>query len=1058
MLVRPPSQASTIVLVLSMLAAGGLATPAVGSVLPQAEPSNSSPNVESTACASDAETEAEARQTAFDCGTDIVVAGALTEWMTPTVDAATGDLVVEYSGAAVRQDSDGDGQWADVAVQVLPDPVADGAMAGLLPVSGGVEPIWLSPGGPAAADLPLAVIGAADERVGMLSASLPMERAAVSEVGADRVTYDFGQGVSLVVSVSEDGTSVVPVVRLADQGALEFLAGDLLGGTSDDGAMALEFPLQMSAGLTLQDAEVGFEVRDVDGNVAFESGPALMWDSAGEEIWDGVGTAGSTASTLGMVEATSASAETAKSEGADEDRLVSPASGDDISVMDVSVVQNTVVVVPDSEMLTDPATTFPVHLDPKIGASKPSKWTMVQSHWPTTATFSESGTQALGLCDPGWAFECSASNVQRLFWQFQTLRQGSDGVSLGQLDGSAILSATFSVYGTHSWDCSPRGVDVYATSTITSATTWNNQPRWGSVLSRWAGAHKLECDNRRRISWDVTSKARTSANNDVSWVAVGMRSVREDSMSWWKRYEGSSGKLTISFDRPPPPPTANQTRIIDGEGATEKACTSFTNRPQVRDASPTLTAQTSEPDGTTQVQKRFRVQDHATASTIWYSGWTAPTTASTWSEKWVPGSAGLKSGKTYRWQVQVKSTDGPTGHVETTSWSDSPLCYFSVDTEYPNPPGVTSSNYPEGQVSGGVGVPIEVTFSANGSNDVARYWYSYNSQTFSNRRTPSTKGGSVTLEIPVTRSGLNYVAVRSEDDAGLPSDSVIYEFYVGFAHKTGHWQFNDAGWQSDPPLLAANSLAGSGSGHITRSQSVPWVAGATPDGLYPPSTLPGSDPEERAADGALLFDGAGDVATTASGVVAGDQSYTISAFVRADEIAGSGAAVSQAPKPAETVDGNYRSGFHLGFSTSPDCPTVDQVPCWAFWQVRDNDPNSANVISRTAVPAVAGEWAHVVGIFDASAKTVRAWACPLYADPAKEPLAGPASPMTVDEDGQTTSWQPWNVGGGLRLGSGTKNGAPVWEFTGAVDEVRVYDGHQVDEAKLERICTGFDVP
>ena len=327
--VRPIYHASTVFLATALLA-GGLTIPAAGLDVPVGEGAASSPAAASVKCAPDAVTESQAREIAVECGTDTVVSGALTEWMTPTVDGDTGNLDVEYSAAAVRQDSDGDGQWADVAVQVHSVPEPDGPMAGLLPVAGGVEPIWLSPGGPEAADLPLAVIGTTDRRVSMFSASLPVDLATVSDVAADRVTYDFGQGVTLIVSVASDGTSIVPVVRVADPAALEFLTDELLTGASDDGAVALEFPLRMSAGLTLQDAQVGFEIHDADGTVAFESGPALMWDSAGEEIWDGVGTTETAPARLtsDTAHAANVQAEATDTNEPDEDRLVSPASGE----------------------------------------------------------------------------------------------------------------------------------------------------------------------------------------------------------------------------------------------------------------------------------------------------------------------------------------------------------------------------------------------------------------------------------------------------------------------------------------------------------------------------------------------------------------------------------------------------------------------------------------------------------------------------------------------------------------------------------------------------------
>ncbi|MGI5189599.1 hypothetical protein ACQEVI_15785 [Promicromonospora sp. CA-289599] len=1036
-----------------------------------------------TECPAQVESIDEAIDAAVDCGGQTRVGETMSEFATGFA-TATGNVRMEYSTAAVRQDSDRDGEWAPVDVQVQPEPEADGELAGMIAVTGGVEPVWLNPGGAAGADLPLVALGAPEKRVSMFSASLPPSEASAGVVDEDgrRVTYSFGQGVDLIVSVNPDGTTATPVVRVADRDALNHLADDLLGGSPD---LALEFPLRTAEGLQVRDAETGpgFEVAESDGVTVWESGTPLMWDSAGSTDWDQAG-----AGDAGPARLRSATAQ-----GAEPDdgkvRLENPVAGDAVATMDVAVRATSdggaVTVVPDAEMLADPDLAMPLLLDPKIGAPDPAGWAMVQNYsaWKNTPHWRFSGSEGVGLCDPNAHTECTQRNVQRLLWRFSALRQGSDGVWLGDLKGSEVIRAEFSVSGSHGFDCSARSVDVYGVGTyVDSGTVWDDVD-WNGKQDRWTGTHRDGCSTRKtRAEFDVTARVRSAANAGDSWISLGMRAADEGSMNWWKRYNGSSGTLSILFDRPPLPPTTSQTEIVPGTGADPVDCPSWANRVQVRDATPQLKSRGREPDGTTGVKIRFRVQSHETASSIWYSGWSAAAGATTWRSVTVPGSVGLVSGKTYRWQVQVTSTDPVSGHKATTAWSDSPLCFFVVDTTYPNPPKVTSSNYPERQIAGGVGTSIAVTFAPNGSGDVARYWYSLNTQTFEHRRTPGSVGGSVTFGIPISRPGLNYVAVYSEDDAGLVSDPTIYEFYVGFAFTTGHWQLNDADWADGAAATAGvNTDPESIAGDFAATGGVTWTPGAEPQGLWPPD--PSGDPEGRVPDGAWLFNPdpatRDDVATSVEPVVNGTESFTVSAFLRADDTSASSAAVTQVPTPAETVEGDYRSSFHLGFSTSQDCPTevdpgsVDDdpdtdnrvLPCWAFWHVRDNDSNSDNVISRTPVAALEGEWTHVVGVYDANSKSLQAWACPLFAFPAQRPASGPVSAFEIDangdgdltDDGDET-WEPWNVAGHLRLGSGMKNGNPIWPFHGAVDEVRIAAGHIYDETALDDICKGADVP
>ncbi|WP_423462382.1 hypothetical protein ACO229_18105 [Promicromonospora sp. MS192] len=683
---------------LALLLAVGTAGPPVAA---NAAPADLSPVSSTVAeCPKQVESVDDAVEAAVECGAETLVGETLSEFATGYA-TATGDVRMDYSTSAVRQDGDGDGTWAPVDVQVGSDPVTSGELAGMLPVTGGVEPLWVNPGGVAGAGLPLVVLGAAEERVRMFSASvLPSEAsAAVVDDGGRRVTYSFGGGVDLVVSINEAGTTAIPVVRVADQQALAHLADDILGGSQN---LALDFPLEAAAGMQVRAASSGegFEVVGSDGEVAWESGPPLMWDSAGPTDWDEVG-----ADTPVSSRASATDADTSEGAATDADhvRLENPLAGDAVAVMDVAVQPTsggaTVTVTPDAGMLTDPDVTMPLLLDPKIGAPDPAGWAMVQTYpaWTNTPNWNFSGSEGVGLCDPAAHTECTQRNLQRLLWRFSALRQGSDGVWLGNLKGSEILHAEFAVSGTHSFDCEARSVDVYGVSTyVTSSTVWSDVS-WEAKQGRWSGTHRDGCAGRTtHAEFDVTARVRTAANSGESWIALGMRTAEEGSMNWWKRYNGSSATLSILFDRPPLPPTAAQTEIVPEAGGDPVDCPdTWDGRRQVRDSTPQLRARGgSEPDGTTQVTIRFRVESQDTLKPIWWSEWSEPSAASTWRAATVPGKVGLESGKSYRWRVQVASTDPVSGHIARTSFLDSPLCFFTVDTSKPNPPKVISSNYP----------------------------------------------------------------------------------------------------------------------------------------------------------------------------------------------------------------------------------------------------------------------------------------------------------------------------------------------------------------------------
>lgn len=318
-------------------------------------------------CTGEAATVDAAAALAAECGGEsVTITGSLTPWETAVLDAGSGDVVVTTSTEAQRQDSDGDGQWGPIDVQVVPSPVSTGELEGMLLVTGGVSPMWFNPGGPAGADLPLVVLGQAGERVGMHSGSLPIGLAGAAVVTENGVSYDFGQGVMLSVTADRDGVRATPVVELADPAALEYLTGELLP-EEDTSPLALSFPLETSPGLSVQSGEAGFEVVDSDGQVQYESGPALQWDSAG----------GDAAAARTFAAAATEGSAAATTEGGSE----GPSTGDNVAVMEMQVSADGVVTVtPDAQMLADPATSWPVSLDPELGAATPWGYTMVQNY------------------------------------------------------------------------------------------------------------------------------------------------------------------------------------------------------------------------------------------------------------------------------------------------------------------------------------------------------------------------------------------------------------------------------------------------------------------------------------------------------------------------------------------------------------------------------------------------------------------------------------------------------------------------------------------------------
>jgi hypothetical protein len=984
---------------------------------------------EAPECTGEAATVDAAAALAAVCeGEAVTITGSLTPWETGVLDPGSGDVVMTTSTEAQRQDSDGDGQWAPVDVQVLSAPVTTGDLAGMLPVVGGVTPMWFNPGGPAGADLPLVVLGQADERVSMDSGSLPIAESAAAVVTGLGVSYDFGQGVSLSVTTDRDGVRATPVVELADPSALDYLTSELLP-EEDTSPLALSFPLDTSPGLSVQAKAPGFEVVDAGGQVRFESGPALQWDSTG---------ASAEAARTSVRTAAAITAESG-SEG--------PSAGDNVTMMDVEVgVDGVVTVTPDAQMLTSSETRWPVSLDPELGAATPWSYTMVQNYpaWKDTPHWKFDGTEGVGLCeparDPGW---CPVTNLQRQYFSFASLRDGN-GVWLGQLDADDIDSATFRIVGTHQYDCSNREVHVFATDPIDSATVWDTQPALRGWQDSRSVTHRDGCANRvTKTAFKVTQRAREQAAADVSGMTFLVRTGDEGTMTYWRRYQGSTASLEVIYDRPPNPPSAASMDInISPGGVTESfGCTNvLADRPVIRGKNPTLVAKASDPDGTN-VVIRFRVLDFNTGEPpIWESDWSDVVGPNTEAAKVVQG---LAPNTEYRWQAAVRSSD------KYASWDESPSCRFRTDFTDPADPRITDSNYPREQVAGGVGTNAWFDVCPNGSGDVTSFWWDLDTSEPEGHRWTVPRGECLRISTKIESPGYHYFAVQSEDASGRTSGVTKYVFYVGFPHATGHWQFNDTGWQTSPPMTAVNSLSGSG---LSRTAGVNWAWGSQGPGMTYPK---GSTAETGGVpDGAMVFDAPTDLARTTGPVVGTDKSFSVVAFLRADELGGSSVAVSQAGRLA---NGDLSGSFHLGYTQNAVCGLDDVTApdnlkrCWSFWMVNGDGGTST---ARVPIEVTLGDWYMVAGVHDAATDTVHAYAC-------KAGGHGDATRSPLNEDGRDPAYRAtWNAQGLFRLGSGVNAaGDSWWPFAGAIDEVRVYKDELIgapdtDEipVKLRQLC------
>lgn len=220
------------------------------------------------------------------------------------------------------------------------------------------------------------------------------------EITDDKLVYDLGGGVRLFVSVTIDGSGFLPVIELADPAAAASFESRLELARGDDGpgsGIDIAYRTEVSGGLEAQlgdDDVVAFV--DAEGQRQFEAAPPTMWDSSGVEV---------TSESAGVTEVGLT------------DRTVTPAGGDRIVPVGVDLVDDSIVLTPDSDMLTDSTTVWPVYIDPALATQTPAEWVAVRSGGYTNTLYkwgdisSSSLGQGTGYCNSHSrrAMSCSSS-------------------------------------------------------------------------------------------------------------------------------------------------------------------------------------------------------------------------------------------------------------------------------------------------------------------------------------------------------------------------------------------------------------------------------------------------------------------------------------------------------------------------------------------------------------------------------------------------------------------------------------------------------------------------
>lgn len=995
-------------------------------------------------------------------------------WSTTTI-LADGYAKLSASIDAVRapdpDDEDGDGTpWRPMDATLLGEPVN-----GRIGMAAPAADLTFSAGdvdGPGSGG-PLASLTTAEGHTVTVDVPFDLPAPAV-DASAGQVVYALAEGVDVVVTPNLDGTSFSEVIRAESAEALA--AVPELDALTAEG---LVFPVTVSDGLDVRPkADGGFDVTEIaTAQVVAELPVARAWDSAADAVLE-------PAPEAALADAPAAPAETdalvapdgevIDGDQVDVRRSSAPVAGDTIEPLGVELLTGAespsgadvgLAVTLDSDALT--AMDGVIHIDPTTGTKRPGGKAVVQSAYPSSVHYNDASSFPIGACTA--SIGCPTTNVLRSAFQWTGL------TSIASLKGSDIREATFTIFGSHSYACTSRVTELYRTSAISSSTTWNNfttSGKWQSKVGETNVHHKAVCNNDRDIAWNVGTVAKWAADNNSARITLGLKGTSTSDVYTWKRYENP--RLEIIYNRAPYVPKSSEMKLLNDGQAPDACATSSTRAPSFPSTSGIVMRGTARDPDSTQVRVKFMVLNSSGSQVYYTDNWSATQSPPANFERSIPSSA-LSGGGTFHWRMAVEDLLDGSGDRHTT-WAQSPNCYFKIDLTNPGTPTISSPQYPEGQIAGGVGV--SATFAVDSpSSDVVTYRYSIDSDGLGSSKTPTSPGGPVTVgPLPMNRPGSHVLYVKALDASGRESGTRTYRFTVDFPTTAAYWHMDQFA-----PISGSTDANTADAGELAHTMRISSGVGRTPG--------PWALNERRPDDRALVFDGsATDIAATSGPVVnafgcASDTTgpagvpdkrtedrglkasqctgrtgendfgagFTVSAFVRTDE-------AGNVNKVAVSQLADEHVGFNLGKLGSPHCPAnaagVTSNPCWAFWAYDEDGGGSLGQRAYSTRPVVAGEWVHLAAVFNASKGEMSLSVCPLPVDPAGRDPEGTGIPV-VDPDHGTGDYtgKAWSAGGPVQVGRSQYDSSYTYNFVGAIDEVRLYNA-PLGNGQITQICGG----
>ncbi|MFD8914046.1 DNRLRE domain-containing protein [Streptomyces sp. NPDC059575] len=416
------------------------------------------------------------------------------------------------------------------------------------------------------------------------------------------------------------------------------------------------------------------------------------------------------------------------------------------------------VITPDAEFLADPATRYPVTVDPSTSSLSNVFDTYVQQG----ETVDWSADTELDFGNPGTKNPDGTPRTAQSFISWNTT----------PVQDALVLNAKLSLWNFHSGnnvDCKLYPWEVWSSPAASTSSRWTNRPVMTAKKATSTETRgNADCTSQPDgwINADVTALTQEWASAKATRGHMGIRATDEAVVAQWKRVNSANAasnppKLVVNYNYRPKTGTKQEAG---------PPYFSYSGTYVVNTTTPTLRDTFVDVNGD-KVNGTFQIFDNATNTQV------GNVIVSPWVPSGQPASvtvpAGvLTDGKTYKFRTNPY--DGTHYNTDWSAWKT-----FTVDTKAPSAPAkIVSTHYPTNAWVKGAGQAGTFTVTPPAGTDHNWLKWSLDGVTWTK---VATNGASADKALSVTppKDGTHTLQVRAVDKADNKSDAIEYVFHAG---------------------------------------------------------------------------------------------------------------------------------------------------------------------------------------------------------------------------------------------------------------------------------------